>query len=275
MQHHPLTPMRDPNLVRVLQAQTPSRVGLLSYHHLQQGPTATREQLHALQSTGHQLVLCDTLDNDHLRTLALATRDDILITGGSGLALGLPAPAGDTSLTTSQLPRARGAQVVLAGSASRATHAQIEHARAFLPTLKLDAFELTSAYDRALQQVVQWARPYLGVTPILIYASGTPEEIHTVQEQLGREHSGALIEGALAQLAVRLTELGARQLIIAGGETSGAVTQALGVQVLRIGPEVSPGVPWTYSPKRALHLVLKSGNFGPVDLFTAAWELIA
>jgi uncharacterized protein YgbK (DUF1537 family) len=277
MQHHPLTPMTDANLLRVLAAQTPSPVGLLPYREVAGGPEQATAGLARVAATGARMVVADALDNDHLATLAVATRDLRLVTGGSGLALGLGRNYRLDTSGANRLPPPSGARLVLAGSASRATLGQIEHAKPLLPHLKLDPLELDDAYETVIARAMAWAAPLLGSAPLLVYGSGAPEEVRHAQEVLGVQRAGELIERAHSEIAVNLVDLGAHQVIVAGGETSGAVVQALGVRALRIGPEIAPGIPWTSADRGGvtLHLALKSGNFGPPDMFTTAWAALA
>ncbi|RKR07409.1 uncharacterized protein YgbK (DUF1537 family) [Kushneria sinocarnis] len=275
MEHHPLNPMTDANLVRWLEAQTEQRVGLLSAEVIERGEAAARDRLEELQAQGHRLLVTDTLRNAHLTTIALASRDMPLVTGGSGLALGLGALYSSPSGRAAALPAPEGGALILAGSASQRTREQIEHARARMPTRALDPLELHHDFDATLAAIEQWALPQLGA-PLLIHSDTRAEVVREAQQQLGVEAAGALVERALAELARRLIVRNIGRLIVAGGETAGAIVGALGIESLRIGPEIDPGVPWTWtdSSHGPLHLALKSGNFGAPDMFTRAWEVI-
>jgi uncharacterized protein YgbK (DUF1537 family) len=201
-----------------------------------------------------------------------------LITGGSGVAMGLPENFRRAGLLevrgdSANLPPASGAAAVLAGSCSRATLFQIATARDRVPTLELDPLTTPDAGALAAQ-AREWMAGKLGDTPIVIAASSTPDKVAALQAKLGRDAAGHLVEAALAEIADDLFTRGVRRLVVAGGETSGAVVSRLGVRSLRIGAEIDPGVPWTYAEGGAapLHLALKSGNFGAPDFFLKAFD---
>jgi 3-dehydrotetronate 4-kinase len=275
MENHPLTPMTDANLVRVLQQQTQSKVGLLRYDTLAKGPAATREAIAALRAQGVRLAIADALSDADLHTLGEACADLPLLTGGSGLALGLPANfrrAGvlAESQGADRLPAVEGLSVVLAGSASKATNAQVAAWRADRPSFRVDPLAVSRG-EAVVAQAVEFAQRHFGETPVLIYATTTPDEVKAVQRELGVEQAGHLVEQALASIARDLHALGVRKFVVAGGETSGAVVQALNVRTLRIGRQIDPGVPATLTTGDApLGLALKSGNFGATDFFAKA-----
>jgi len=273
MQHHPLTPMTDANLRRVLGAQTASRVALIPLSTIRTGTQHVRERLQALMQGGARMIIADATSNDDLIVLAEASRDLTLITGGSGLALGLRS-AGQAGAPP--FPPATGARLILAGSASQATLAQIEHARQHLPHLKIDPFELHRDEHATLARAEAWLHRHVDRTAALVYASGTPEEVRNAQAVLGTREAAQLIERALGEIARRAVERGVRQLIVAGGETSGAVLDALDLRHLTVGPEIDPGVPWMSAQRGGdrIHVALKSGNFGARDFFTRAWEVL-
>lgn len=270
MQNHPLTPMTDPDLVRFLQQQTTNLVGLLRSQVIHQGTEAVQAELDRLQDQGKHLIVTDALSNRDLKVLAQATSHLKLVTGGSGLALGLTAP--ESSGPGQIFPEFTGRRLILAGSCSKATLEQLEHAKTLYPHLKLHPEQLAEHFDDVLEQALEWSLSQAEGLPILLYASSAPDEVKSAQRALGREHSGALVEKALSTLAVRLSEQGFSQIIVAGGETSGAVVQALSPDHLLIGPEICPGVPWTATP--SLNLALKSGNFGSRTFFEDAWEVL-
>ena len=280
MKDHPLTPMRDSNLVRVLQRQTKLSVGLVPYEDVDPGPDALRAAFGRQKAAGHQIVIVDALTDDHLRTIGLAAADFPLITGGSGVAMGLPAAyrQGTTyapvSLGTGfDFPAGR--SIILAGSCSSATRRQVETAiKAGLPAYRLDPLDLASRKVTA-ETVLEWLARQHASGPILIYSSAPPEDVQAVQSKLGRMKAGEIVENTLAQIARALPALGVTRIVVAGGETSGAVVNALGVEALAIGPEIDPGVPWTRSLGGAdLALALKSGNFGDPDFFLKAWTML-
>ncbi|MGF6575157.1 uncharacterized protein YgbK (DUF1537 family) [Paraburkholderia sp. GAS333] len=277
MEKHPLTPMTDPNLVRVLASQSTVKSGLLRYDALAKGTDAARAAIQALRTDGVRIAIADAISNDDLRTLGRAFADAPLLTGGSGLALGLPEnfrAAGllDDGSEASQLPDVGGRDVVLAGSSSRASNAQVAHWCAKRPAMRIDPLALAAGeavVDQALEFFAQHDET------VLLYATATPDVLHQVQQQLGVERASQLVESALADIARRLAASGVRRFVVAGGETSGAVVQALAVSRLRIGAPIDPGVPWTVGESQYgnVALALKSGNFGGEDFFTRALTL--
>jgi len=276
MQNHPLTPMQDANLVRVMQAQTQRQVGLIDYKTVAQGESVIRERISALRSEGVGVAIVDATSNADLLLLGPALKDMPLVTAGSGVAIGLPANFGlKPSLQASQLPAASGLKAVVSGSCSVATNAQVAHFKAAgRPALAIDPVSLMNGQsDAVVRLVLAWAAPLLKDGPVLVYSTAEPEAVKQVQAQLGVAEAGALVEHALAAVARGLVDLGVQQLVVAGGETSGACVQALGIAQLQIGPQIDPGVPWCHSTCAAggLHIALKSGNFGTEDFFTKAF----
>ncbi|WP_447991950.1 3-oxo-tetronate kinase [Achromobacter spanius] len=275
MQHHPLTPMTDPNLVRVLQAQTTRKVGLIDYSVVAAGADAILARMQALQGEGVEIAIVDAVSNDDLLRLGPALRGMPLVTAGSGVAIGLPGNWGLAPTSAASQVRAPGLQAVVAGSCSSATNAQVA---AFIdsgrPALALDPMRLATDED-VVAQVLDWAEPRMQDGPVLVYSTAEPDAVKAAQGALGVARAGALIEAAIARIAVGLVERGVRQLIVAGGETSGAVVQALGLQQMAIGEQIDPGVPWCagYTPvaRGDVSIALKSGNFGTRDFFTKAF----
>ena len=278
MRNHPLTPMTDANLVRVLGRQTKAAVGLVSIASVRKGPAAIREAFETLRRKGVAYAVVDAIEDDDLRRLGAACADFALVTGGSGAAMELPENfrrAGRLASRSGEedLPSVGGKAAVLSGSCSPATLTQVERMRTRHPALKLDPLDLAERGDAALAEALAWAAAALETGPVLIYASAPPDAVKAVQGKLGRERAGSLVEHALAVLADGLVKAGVRRLVVAGGESSGAVVQALGVRALQIGPQIDPGIPATLSlgePKLAL--ALKSGNFGAEDFFVKALE---
>lgn len=278
MQNHPLTPMTDANLVRVLQQQTPSKVGLIAYPAVAQGSEKIHAEIAGLRQQGVRMAIIDALENRDLYAIGAACAELPLVTGGSGIALGLPANFVKAGLLqpqqrASELPSVAGWSVVLAGSASKATNAQVAAWMEKRPAFRLDPLALAHG-EPVVAQALAFANKYFEQQPVLIYATTTPEQVKQVQAELGVERAGLLIEQALADIAAALQENGVRRFVIAGGETSGAVVKALGVQALRISAQIDPGVPATASiaadGSPALALALKSGNFGSLDFFEKA-----
>jgi len=279
MQNHPLTPMTDPNLVRVLQGQTQHEVGLIGFDAVSRGASAIRAKMQKLRGQSVRYAIVDAVCEDDLAAIGAAALDEglLLTTGGSGLGGGLalnlrnPTDAA-AERTAKRFPRVHGPAAIIAGSCSRATLGQIEHfVKADKPFFRVEIGSLLAGKERVVAQALAWAKPRLGSEPLLIAASESPTAVAQHQQAHGREHVGHLIESALAQIAQGLVSAGVRRLILAGGETSSAAVERLGVRALRIGPTIDPGVPWTFTLSRdPLALALKSGNFGAPDFFTSA-----
>ncbi|ALZ85674.1 hypothetical protein APT59_16245 [Pseudomonas oryzihabitans] len=279
MQHHPLTPMGDANLVRVLQAQSRGTVGLLRYDQVAKGPEAVRAAIDELRRSGHRLAIADALSDADLHTLGAACAELPLVTGGSGIAQGLPENFRRAGLLQAHdaaaLDLPAGGEAVLAGSASQATNGQVAAwLEAGRPALRLDPLALARG-DDSIDAALAWAREQ--GQAVLIYATSPADEVKAIQRELGVARAGELVERALGLIARGLFDQGVRRLVVAGGETSGAVVQALGVQSLRIGAQIDPGVPATLGQVQGepLALALKSGNFGSRDFFAKALRQLA
>ena len=271
MQDHPLTPMTDPNLVRVLQRQTESKVGLVDHRVVGEGSAAVQAAFEALQADGVRMAVVDALGERDLMTIGAAVNGMALITGGSGIGIGLPENFGVSGSAADTLPKIEGFSAVISGSCSRATQGQVGNFKKNRPAFQIEPLKLAAGQDMAAEALA-WALPKLADGPVLIYSTDEPGEVAAVQEKLGREAAGEMMEKALARVAEGLVDAGVRKLIVAGGETSGAVVSKLGVQGLRIGPEIDPGVPWTVSlGDREIALALKSGNFGRPNFFEEAF----
>jgi uncharacterized protein YgbK (DUF1537 family) len=277
MQNHPLTPMTDANLVRVMQAQSEGKVVLLDHSYVRQGSAAIGERADQLRADGARFAIVDAIDNADLYALGQAIADMPLIVAGSGVAIGLPQNHGiQPSAQAALLPPAKGAQAVVSGSCSVATNKQVADFLARgLPAQAIDPFDIAAGKD-VVGETLAWASRHLGNAPILIYTSATPDVVQRVQEGLGASDAGSMVEQALAAIAQGLVARGVGQLVVAGGETSGACVQALGVRQMQIGAQIDPGVPWCHARAAAcdahVHLALKSGNFGALDFFTKAFE---
>jgi 3-dehydrotetronate 4-kinase len=275
MRNHPLTPMRDANLVRVLQAQMTGKVGLIDYTDVARGPDAIRARIAALKAAGVKAAIVDAISNDDLMKLGLASRDMRLVTAGSGVAIGLPQNFATAGAAATALPPASGYRAILSGSCSVATTAQVAHFIASGGAARvLDPLQL-AAGEPEVERALAWAQSRLAAGPVLLYSTAAPSAVLGIQTQLGVAQAGKLIEDALAQIARGLVDAGVGQLLVAGGETSGAVVQALGIEALRIGPQIDPGVPWTMTTSEPrIALALKSGNFGSEDFFTKAFRVL-
>ena len=272
MRNHPLTPMTDPNLVRVLARQTGVGVGLIHYDTVAEGPAAILAEARKLAAAGKPFIIVDTLTHRDLDAIGEACRALSLVTGGSGLALGL-APQLRTAgavVAATALPKVGGPVVCLSGSCSDATNAQVARFAERYPMRQLDPIALAEGHETA-GELATWALGKLRDGPCLISATASPAEVRDVQGQLGAERAAVLVEGALAAVAATLRAAGVRRFVIAGGETSGAVCTALGVSRLIIGPQITPGVPWCATiDAETMALALKSGNFGGADFFEEA-----
>jgi len=279
MKDHPLTPMTDANLVRWLQAQTALPVGLLRHDAVAAGVDGVDQRIAALRAQGVRIAVADAIDNADLRTLGAACADLPLLIAGSGLALGLPAAYANRGWVqhgakAAPLPAVGGHAAVLSGSCSNATNAQVQDwLQAGRPAFRIDALQLAASAPLAAQALA-WAETRLAAGPVLVYATAGADEVKAVQQRLGVERAGALVEQCMAAIASGLHDRGVRRLVVAGGETSGSVVQALQVQRLRVGTPIDPGVPWTQAEGRPLLLALKSGNFGSVDFFAKALALV-
>jgi 3-dehydrotetronate 4-kinase len=277
MKDHPLTPMRDANLVRLLQRQTKRRVSLIDLAVVRQGASEIRRQIDVAEP--ETLIVIDALVDSDLLEIAAAVCDHTLLTGGSGLAIGVP----DNFQRSVHIASARaasaavavsGRSVVLAGSCSTATRRQVKTAiAAGVPALKIDPLAI-HAGDVTADAVAEWVLAQSAITP-LVYSESDPEKVSAAQRALGVERAGHLVERLLGEVASTLRDRGFSQFLVAGGETSGAVVAALNVIAVLIGPEIDPGVPWTFTvDEKPLALALKSGNFGSDDFFIKAWSLI-
>ncbi|WP_192180433.1 3-oxo-tetronate kinase [Mesorhizobium amorphae] len=279
MKDHPLTPMKDANLVRVLQRQTKLAVGLVSHDVVSKGATAISHAFAQASEKGEQILIVDAVTDEQLRAIGAAASGLKLITGAAGIAMGLPdnfRRAGKIRGMGEQssFPVPTGLAVILAGSCSTATRRQIARAMdAGTPALKIDPMGIADG-SITVGSVVDWIRS-AEQTP-LVYSSADPKDVLEAQARLGRDRAGALVEDLLAQVAFVLRQHGFNRFLIAGGETSGAVVNALGLKALLIGPEIDPGVPWTRSigVDQPVVLALKSGNFGADDVFIKAWNLL-
>ena len=280
MRDHPITPMRDANLVRVLGRQTKRRVDLVRWPVVQHGPNAIRTEFARLRAEGVAYAIVDAVDDDDLVDIGTACAELPLVTGGSGIAMGLPQnfrDAGRLALhdDASRLPQVAGASAVLSGSCSEATRAQVAAFAKLHAAIALDPTSGMPPAAVAREAIARVERDLASNRPVLIYSTAEPDAVAKVQAKLGRERAARDIEQTFAHVAVELVKRGVRKLVVAGGETSGAVVSALGVEALAIGPQIDPGVPWTTTlGDPALALALKSGNFGGEDFFEKALRML-
>ena len=288
MKDHPLNPMRESNLLRLMRRQSSREVGLVDLDCVRRGADAINARIAALREQGCAYMVTDAADERDLSAIGAAAAGHALVTGASGVALGLPDNFRRQGLLRAAAkpayPAAAGRAVVLAGSCSAATRAQLEHVARLWPCRKLDVDAVMAGADVA-GEAAQWAAEQDGAKPVVIYASAAPTEVAQTQNRHGATAVGARLEKTMSQVARHLTTQGFNRLIIAGGETAGAVVSALGISSLRVGPEIDPGVPWTetmggenkgeqkIAPNIAL--ALKSGNFGAPDFFVKAFATLA
>ena len=281
MQNHPLTPMTDPNLVRVLQAQCRRKVGLVDYAVVARGAAAIEERIAQLKAEGVSIAIVDAVSNDDLLRMGPALAKMPLVTAGSGVAIGLPANFGlAPSSQASALPKAGGKSAVVSGSCSLATNRQVlDFIQRGGAALAIDPLRIAAGVDVA-SEVLAWASPLIDKGPVLVYSTAEAGAVKSVQGRLGVEEAGAMVERTIAAIARGLVERGVHRLVVAGGETSGACVQALGIAQMQIGPQIDPGVPWCHArseaaPEAGVHIALKSGNFGSDDFFTKAFTVLA
>ncbi len=278
MKDHPLNPMRDANLVRVLSRQMAGSVGLADLSTVAGGTEKLRELLRDLAGSGYVAAIADAVFERDLEVIGEVAAGEKLSTGASGLGLGLARAfvkagrvAGGTANVSGVLPAVGGLAAVIAGSCSKATLEQIAVAENTMPVLRLDQERLVKG-EGEIQRALFWARERLDFGPVLIAASGEPDDVARIQRKYGRDESGLAIEQAMASVAEGLVHAGVRRLVIAGGETSGAAVDRLGIPAFLVGPEIAPGVPVLRSLGHRLELLtaLKSGNFGEPDFFAKA-----
>ena len=276
MRHHPLTPMTDANLVRVLGRQSRSRVGLVDLATVESGPAAIGARFRELARAGHRMAIIDALFERHLDAIAGASSTLRLITGGAALGGALARRAGTQRRTgdTAAMAAIPGPVAMLSGSCSAATLAQIAHAATRMPTREIDPLKV--AGDPAeVTRAIEWACDRVRSGGMLVYSSGRPEEVRAVQDRLGGAAAASLIESAFGSIATALADCGVRTFVVAGGETSGAVLRALRIRMLTFGDELDPGVPWTSSlDPPGFVFALKSGNFGTPEFFAKALERV-
>lgn len=281
MRNHPLTPMQDPNLVRVLQRQCKRTVGLIDHRTVHAGSGAVKERIDLLRQTGTQLAIVDATSDEDLLIMGRAFAGVQLLVAGSGVALGLPQNFGIApSSQASELPAPHGHKAIVSGSCSVASNEQVAafKARGF------DSFAIhplrAAKGEDLVSACLEWAKSRLGNEPILVYATAEPQAVKETQAILGVQAAGELTEHILSSIAAGLVAQGVGQLVVAGGETSGACVKALGIASMRIGPQIDPGVPWCHAGEctaapQGLHITLKSGNFGTTDFFTKSFGVLA
>jgi uncharacterized protein YgbK (DUF1537 family) len=281
LKDHPLNPMHDSSLVRVLARQSKSKVGLVDLATVAKGADAIRARLAELLKQGISVAIIDSVFDPELEIIGQVALDHRLSVGASGMGLGLArrlvASGKVKAASSSGDQKAIGGPVAcLAGSCSQATLAQIAQAEKSMPVLRLDPEKIVSGGSEA-ERAFGWAREHLGKGPILIASSSTPDQVSALQAKHGRDAAGHAIEQAMAAISEGLVAAGVRRLVIAGGETSGAVVDRLGIPAFLIGSEIAAGVPvlrcvgWSRGDAA---MALKSGNFGGPDFFNDAIRLM-
>jgi uncharacterized protein YgbK (DUF1537 family) len=282
LKDHPLNPMHDSNLVRVLARQSNSKVGLVELKVIARGAEAVRAHLKALAAQGFGAAIADAVFERDLEIIGEVALHHRVSVGASGLGLGLAralvasgAVPSHATASVSDAP-VGGLAACLAGSCSQATLGQIEHAEQIMPVLRLDP-ERVVAGGAETARALGWARERLGQGPVLIASSSTPDQVSALQARHGRDAAGHAIEQAMANLAQGLVGSGVRRLVVAGGETSGAVVDRLGIPGFLVGPEIAAGVPVLRAvggTDGEMLLALKSGNFGGAEFFGDALKLM-
>lgn len=273
MRDHPITPMRESSLIRLMEGQARGRCGLVPAAVVDQGPEAVRAQIAALAAEGFSYAVLDAITDAHLDVLGQAVKDMALVTGGSGLGAGIARAISVGAAAAAEDAGAplAGPGIVISGSCSVMTNRQVAAYRALAPTMDVDVARCLADAEAYGAELAEWAlaQPQ-GLAP-LITATAAPDRLQQIQAQHGAAASEA-VERTFAAAAARLAEGGVTRFIVAGGETSGSVTQALAVTGFAIGPQIAPGVPWVRALNRPLSLALKSGNFGAESFFTDAQE---
>lgn len=276
MKDHPLTPMRQSDLVALMGQQSAHKVGLVAHDAVSAGEQAIADAFEAAVAAGQRYVVVDAFHDDHLCALGRAVRGHRLLTGGSALAMGLPANFGisakqagaDVESTAEPVKTA-----ILSGSCSAATRQQLARAKELWPSYKIDLTALAEGKP-VVDEALAWVKQQPNDQPLILYGSADPAEVEANQQRYGRQQAGEMMEQALAAIAEKLVAEGVGRLLVAGGETSGAVISALKIEGLSIGAEIAPGVPWTTTlSKTPLQVALKSGNFGGPDFFERALEI--
>jgi uncharacterized protein YgbK (DUF1537 family) len=282
LKDHPLNPMHDSNLVRVLARQSKTKIGIVDLAVLARGPDAVRARLAELAAKGFGAAIADAVFERDLETIGKVALDHRISVGASGIGLGLARALVASRRVKSNAVNAisdapiRGPAACLAGSCSQATLQQIASAEADMPVLHLDPDQIVAGKEEA-RRALAWARERLREGPVLIASSSTPDQVTALQARHGRDAAGHAIEQAMADIAEGLVQSGVRRLVVAGGETSGAVVDRLGIPGFLVGAEIAAGVPVLRAVGAKggdMLLALKSGNFGGAEFFSDALKLM-
>ncbi|MGK3126120.1 3-oxo-tetronate kinase [Candidatus Pantoea formicae] len=274
MRHHPVTPMTDSNLVRLMTRQAKGQAAVINAAQLDKGAAAVREQLDVLKAQGISYVVLDALNEQHLLTQGEALKETVLVTGGSGLAIGI-ARAWATQQQNSDAEQAGRPQgeraVVISGSCSQMTNRQVQAYRQQAPSHEVLVERCLDNADEYAQELCDWvASNHQQALAPLLFATADAQQLQAIQQQYGAARSSEAVEHLFAAVTRELKSRGWQRFIVAGGETSGVVAQSLGVTAFHIGPMISPGVPWVRDIHQPLSLALKSGNFGDEQFFARA-----
>lgn len=276
MREHPLTPMTDPDIRRWLRRQTKRAVGLVPYATIREGAAAIRTALAQQATNGHRLVVTDAIVDADLMVIGEAIADHKLVTGGSGIALGLPANFRRENLLSdhpSSFTGIAGKAAMLSGSCSTQSLVQVAHFAQTHPIMALLPDAILDGSTR-VEDVLNWMLENIDAIP-MAYSSATSEQVKATQIKHGGERVAIAIEDFMGRLALGLINADVARLVVGGGETSGAVVKALGIEAFSIGPEIDPGVPALAVEGRPLRLALKSGNFGALDFYDKAARILA
>ena len=283
MKDHPLTPMHDSNLIRLLgkQCRDPKSVGLISINTVASGLSAIHERIEELKQGGYRFAVVDAFEDQHLHLIVKACSDLKLITGGSAIAMGLPENYRQSGILPAkspplEMPKVNGPVAILSGSCSAATQEQIKILSEKVDGLYLDPIAIINDGEEYIQSFLDKVDHAISRGVILVYSTTDAKKVKKIQSSLAKESAEELIESAFAKLGNYLLRRNIRKFIIAGGETSAVIAEALNIRQIYIGPEIDPGVPWTicYEHEEPLLLSFKSGNFGRPDFFIRAMEML-
>ncbi|MCE0494743.1 3-oxo-tetronate kinase [Vibrio salinus] len=277
MSKHPINPMTESNLIKLMERQSAGKCGLIDYQTIENGPQSVVEKIEELKNQGNRYAVTDAFTVEHLQTISQATRSLKLLTGGSGLAPGIAShyASGTQDFASASLmgyPE-NAPTIVLSGSCSVMTNKQVGVYKQLVPSYELNIVDCLDNSDY-VEIVTEWVKGNLDSTPLapIVYATAQPEELKRIQDRYGMKESSEAVETFFQRLAERLSDIGIKNFIVAGGETSGAVTKGLGVNGFYIGPQIAPGVPWVKSIDGSISLALKSGNFGDEQFFKKAQD---
>ena len=281
MQNHPVNPMRDANLMRLMEMQASGKAGNVPSSVLDQGAEAVRKAFAALADKGISYGVPDTLTTDHLSILGEAAADMPFVTGGSGLAAGLAKALAkkrgwkQENASEAGAPLPGGKTIVLSGSCSVMTNKQVAIYSADAPSFQVEVGRCTKDAVGYAAEIASWIDQQDSGKAPLIYATASPEALAAIQSQFGAREASLAVEHLFSELTIHLKNRGFDHFIIAGGETSGVIVQKLGISAFHIGPQIAPGVPWVRAVNMPVSLALKSGNFGDEQFFSKAQTFYA